>query len=146
MEELREPQAEKELWYKDGLQFECQECGSCCGGAPGYVWVTEDEINRLADRFGMDFMEFQHKFVRRVGTRKSLNELPNCDCVFLDRFHGTCTVYEDRPLQCRTWPFWDSNLETEADWERASRACRGCNRGKLYNLGEIEERKNLREF
>ena len=29
----------------------------------------------------------------------------NHDCIFYDRQRG-CTVYEDRPRQCRTWPFW----------------------------------------
>ena len=37
-----------ELWYKDGLQFTCSQCGDCCTGAPGFVWVNGDEIRALA--------------------------------------------------------------------------------------------------
>jgi len=133
-------------WYEEGLQFECQECGGCCTGAPGYVWVSEDEIERLADRFGISKEDFEAKFVREVGSRKSLIEYINGDCVFYDRFHTNCKIYRDRPIQCRTWPFWASNLKDEAAWENASRGCKGCNRGKLYTMEEIEERKNEREL
>ena len=35
-------------WYQDGLAFECTRCGACCTGAPGYVWVNDEEIARLA--------------------------------------------------------------------------------------------------
>ena len=38
----------KKPWYADGLQFECTQCGDCCTGAPGYVWVNKSEIEALA--------------------------------------------------------------------------------------------------
>ncbi|MBQ6107728.1 MAG: YkgJ family cysteine cluster protein, partial [Thermoguttaceae bacterium] len=115
-------------------------------GAPGYVWLSEDEIDRLADRFGLTKEDFEAKFVREIGSRKSLIEFINGDCVFYDRFHTNCNIYRDRPVQCRTWPFWGSNLKDEAAWENASRGCKGCNRGKLYTVEEIEARKNEREM
>ena len=31
-------------WYAEGLRFKCTECGQCCTGAPGYVWVNEEEV------------------------------------------------------------------------------------------------------
>jgi len=40
--------AKKELWYKPGLRFKCTECGACCTGAPGYVWISEKEIKAVA--------------------------------------------------------------------------------------------------
>ena len=39
-------------WYKDGLQFTCTQCGDCCTGAPGVVWVTDDELREIADYLG----------------------------------------------------------------------------------------------
>ena len=131
-------------WYANGLQFECQECGGCCSGAPGYVWVSDDEIQQLADLFGILFDEFEAKFVREVGNRKSLIEYPNGDCVFFDRFHLNCKIYRDRPVQCRTWPFWNSNLESEEEWDKIARHCRGCGQGELFSLDEIEERRTER--
>ena len=40
----------KSLWYRDGLRFECTQCGKCCTGAPGYVWVDDDEVEALSIR------------------------------------------------------------------------------------------------
>ena len=37
-------------WYADGLHFTCQQCGRCCTGEPGYVWVSRAEL-RLIARF-----------------------------------------------------------------------------------------------
>ena len=27
-----------EPWYRDGLRFQCTQCGNCCTGDPGVVW------------------------------------------------------------------------------------------------------------
>ncbi|MBX6313893.1 MAG: YkgJ family cysteine cluster protein [Isosphaeraceae bacterium] len=124
-------------WYRAGLSFECTRCGACCTGAPGYVWVDEEEIARLAKHLGLTLEEFGRKYLRRVGHRYSLLEKPGGDCIFWDRSAG-CTVYPARPTQCRTWPFWPENLETPAAWERTQRACPGAGRGRLYTLEEIE--------
>jgi Fe-S-cluster containining protein len=124
-------------WYRDGLAFECTRCGNCCTGAPGYVWVTEAEITRLAARLGLPREEFGRRYLRRVGPRLSLIERPNGDCIFWDRQDG-CTVYEDRPEQCRTWPFWPQNLESERAWKNAGRHCPGIDRGAFFSLEQIE--------
>src|ERR1700679_3518547 len=92
-------------WFKDGLRFKCTQCGNCCTGAPGFVWVNQEEIQALAKRFSTSEEAFEKQFVRRVGSRMSLVEYPNGDCVFFDNEARRCTVYEDRPRQCRTWPF-----------------------------------------
>ena len=36
--------SEAQPWYAAGLQFGCTECGNCCAGAPGYVWISTEEI------------------------------------------------------------------------------------------------------
>jgi uncharacterized protein len=125
-------------WYKDGLRFECTECGACCTGAPGFVWVNKSEIEGMAACLDMEVAEFETRYVRQVGIRKSLIERPNYDCVFLHG--GRCDVYPVRPRQCRTWPFWESNLSSPERWNDAAEACPGCNHGKLFTLLEIEGR------
>ncbi len=139
-------ESDSKLWYEAGLRFECQECGSCCTGAPGYVWLSEDEMERIAERLGLTAAEFEQQYVKDVGERKSLIEYLNGDCVFFDTFHRNCRIYSDRPAQCRTWPFWSSNLESESVWENAARGCKGCGQGQLFTLEEILERKNIREL
>ncbi|RIK83123.1 MAG: hypothetical protein DCC67_06285 [Planctomycetota bacterium] len=131
-------QPSPEPWYAGGLRFSCTGCGDCCTGAPGYVWVNQQEIDALAARLGMSVEAFEKRYVRQVGVRRSLVERKNYDCVFLDG-NRRCTVYEDRPRQCRTWPFWDSNLKSPAAWQAACEACPGSGQGKLYTLESISE-------
>jgi Fe-S-cluster containining protein len=124
-------------WFADGLRFECTGCGDCCTGAPGYVWVTRDEIAELARQLGMEQADFEKKFVRKVGARKSLIEYANGDCVFFDGRTRKCSVYEARPQQCRTWPFWQSNVATPEAWQQTCQVCPGSGRGKLHSAERI---------
>lgn len=130
---------ESEPWYRDGLRFACTQCGKCCTGEPGYVWVTADEVAALAAFRGEPVGEFVALYTRRARGGRTLKEKGNGDCVFYDREKG-CTVYPVRPPQCRTWPFWESNVETPADWERTKAVCPGSGRGELIPAEEITRR------
>jgi uncharacterized protein len=130
-------------WYHAGLNFTCSQCGDCCTGAPGHVWVINSEIAALAEALGETVEAFEEKYVRRVGARKSLKERANYDCILLDGQTRRCTVYAARPRQCRTWPFWDSNLKTPADWERTCSVCPGSGQGKLHTIEEIETQRRV---
>ncbi len=133
---------EKRPWYHEGLRFDCTQCGACCCGDPGYVWVDEEEIKAMADSMELPVMQFESKFIRQVGTQKSLREYPDGDCILLAPENRTCLVYEARPIQCRTWPFWDSTIETKKDWKETCEECPGAGTGTLHSLEEIEiERK-----
>ena len=127
-----------EPWYKDGLKFTCSQCGDCCTGAPGYVWVNKAEIEALAITVNLDVEEFEKKYVRRVGIRQSLVEFPNGDCVFFNTETRKCGVYNARPRQCRTWPFWDSNVRTEEAWQQTCEVCPGSGKGQIYPVEAIK--------
>jgi hypothetical protein len=136
--------AQEEKWYRNGLRFECMQCGHCCTGDAGYVWVTCEEIEALAAAVReLDLDQFERTYVRKVGVRRSLKEFADGDCVFFDRETRTCRVYAARPRQCRTWPFWTSNLRSTADWEQTCAACPGSGKGRLYDLHEIESLRNV---
>ncbi len=130
-----------EPWYAEGLAFECTQCGDCCGGEPGHVWVGDDEIEAIADHMDLDVDAFEHQFVRQVGIEKSLKEYPDGDCILLDPETRKCSVYESRPIQCRTWPFWDSNLAKKNDWKETCRVCPGSGQGRVYTFKEIEKQR-----
>ncbi|TWU49106.1 YkgJ family cysteine cluster protein [Rubripirellula reticaptiva] len=125
-------------WYEDGLQFECTQCGDCCSGAPGYVWVNDEEIQAMADEMDLAVDVFSHRFVRQVGAAQSLVEYPDGDCILLDPDTRKCSVYASRPVQCRTWPFWDSTLKRPKDWKETCEVCPGAGKGKLYTFDQIE--------
>ena len=113
-------------------------------GAPGYVWVNKEEIRGLAEQVGEENLErFEKMYVRQVGIRKSLKEYSNGDCVFFDNQTRKCKVYSARPRQCRTWPFWDSNVRDEQAWRETCQACPGSGKGKLYQLAEIEQQRQV---
>ncbi len=128
-------------WYSDGLRFQCAGCGGCCTGDPGYVWVDKQEIARLANALGMTAAEFKKEYVRTEHRKTSLRELAGGDCVFFDRKTMGCKVYDARPIQCRTWPFWQSNLRTPFAWRSTCESCPGSGRGPLLSLEEIELRR-----
>ena len=130
-------------WYKEGLQFSCTACGDCCTGAAGYVWVNKKEIAAIAALVGVEVAEFEEKYVRQVGVRKSLVEYPNGDCVFFDNRTRKCKVYAARPRQCRTWPFWDSNLRSRETWSETCRVCPGSGQGQLYQLEEVRQQASV---
>lgn len=128
-----------DLWYKDGLRFECLQCGSCCTGFSGTVCVSDEEIAVLAHRFDLLEAEFRKDYTRMVGGGAiSLVEKKNKDCIFFEKDHG-CTVYEDRPRQCRTWPFWRYNVYSPGHWKREAKRCPGMNSGQLYTADLIKE-------
>ena len=132
----------EQLWYRDGLRFRCTRCGHCCTGAPGYVWVTEEDLERIAAFRGEPAEVVARLYARPVGKRRSLREKANGDCVFYDRTAG-CTVYPVRPPQCRSWPFWESNVATPEDWERTCADCPGAGQGDLISAEEITRNLNL---
>ena len=126
-------------WYKNGLRFRCTQCGDCCTGASGFVWVNKEEIANLAAKLEMDIGKFEEQYIRLVGIRKSLVELSNGDCIFFDNGTRKCQVYEVRPRQCRTWPFWESNVRTQEAWEETCQVCPGSGHGRLHRLDAINQ-------
>jgi len=67
------------------------------------------------------------------GSKLSLKEKANNDCIF---WQDGCTVYQSRPLQCRTFPFWESTLCSREAWEYLS--CPGIAGGELHSSEYIE--------
>lgn len=138
MEENRE----NKPWYKEGLRFKCRQCGRCCTGKGGYVWVTDAEIAALAKAVKMSPAQFEEEYVRlEFRNNKTLIESPDDHCILWNPETKGCRCYEDRPLQCRSWPFWSTNCFTPDHWEKAVKRCPGCNdpEGKLYTEEEIIE-------
>ncbi len=133
----------KKPWFHQGLKFRCVGCGDCCIGAPGYVWVNKAEIEAIADVLQIDVETFEMRYVRQVGIRKSLVEFPNGDCVFFDNDRRRCDVYDVRPRQCRTWPFWESNIRTLQAWEEMCECCAGAGRGPLVTPKEIASKSGV---
>jgi Fe-S-cluster containining protein len=133
-------------WYSDGLRFACTMCGNCCTGPEGVVWFTAEEGRRIAGLLGVDEKAFYRDYARKLDEGWSLNERRTefgLDCVFLDRQSvpgkAVCGIYDARPTQCRTWPFWPDNLRTRRTWDQVKRRtpCPGMDSGKLVPIEQI---------
>lgn len=126
----------KPAFWEQGLRFECQGSGRCCRsrGPYGYVYVTLADRRRLAAHLGLSTSAFTRRCCERDGEDVYLKH-PELDCGFME---GTgCSVYEARPLQCRTWPFWPENLERRV-WKREiAPYCPGVGQGRLHTAEEI---------
>ncbi|HSW46322.1 MAG TPA: YkgJ family cysteine cluster protein [Phycisphaerae bacterium] len=136
-------------WYSGGLRFKCTGCGNCCTGAPGYVWVSREEIRRIANFLERDDQWLPPEILRRVSFKYSLTERSNGDCVFLMPLSNGkrgCRIYPVRPLQCRTWPFWTVNLKSPNTWAQTSESCPGMNNGRQFTFEEIEERRQRKDW
>ena len=126
-------------WYADGLRFSCTRCGQCCGGGPGTIRVSDEEISDLAAHLHETDASFRKKHTWKIrGGDISLKEKPNHDCVFYDRTEG-CAVYSMRPRQCRTWPFWSSVVHSRDTWRETSSCCPGMGIGAQHDAETIAD-------
>lgn len=136
-------------WYADGLRFACTQCGNCCTGPPGAVWFNKAEGKAMAAARNLDEKTFYATYAHKLDGKWSLVENQTehgFDCIFLDRTthpgRAVCSIYNARPLQCRTWPFWPENLQTQRHWETVRRRtpCPGMNQASTTaNLVPIEQ-------
>ena len=129
-----------EPWYKEGLKFECTGCGKCCKGKPGYVWLSVGEMEKIAHFLKISLSQFTSTYVRSVHGGHSLIETQDeFACIFLKE--DKCSIYEARPTQCRTFPFWGKHLATESSWNQLKKECEGIHESaSLVTLDEIRRR------
>ncbi len=105
----------------------CASCGgACCIGESGYIWVNYPEIEAIADFLNLTIEEFAKNYLIRAKNRYSLkefkhNELGYC-CIFFDTDKKMCKIYEARPKQCRTFPFWE---QFKTDTKELIKECPG---------------------
>jgi uncharacterized protein len=134
-------------WYKDGLSFSCTGCGKCCTmdgdvwlspeEQPRIAEYLGETVETFREKYTRDrpirnwvCLKYQKDILTTITTATTtsspLNEnntknpqpLPNNQhgCIFLSDM-GQCRIYEHRPIQCRTYPFWPSLLEDRESWE-----------------------------
>lgn len=134
-------------WYKDGLNFKCQGCGKCCYGFSGYVWLSSVDIKRIAKHLNLPIHNFLDKYARNIYGLYSLKELkaPSYECIFFR--DKKCEIYEVRPFQCRSYPFWPHMVDTPETWENNIKSCcPGSNATETLHHSKEEIEKLLLEY
>ena len=135
-------------FYSKGLNFTCQRCSSCCGKAPGFVYLSKRDLTELKNYFHLSTENFVKTYCRWANyyggsTVLALIEKKNYDCIL---WKEGCTAYPARPIQCETYPFWTWMTDSKESWEECAKACPGMNRGQHWESEHIEsERKRYSE-
>ena len=132
---------------QDDYKFECQECAECCSGGHGFIFLSDNDISRIIKRLNLDFKSFLNQYCITVdcGSYKTIslkekkkikNGIKIYDCIFLhDR---RCIIYEDRPEQCKTYPFWPGIVFNADSWKSEASCCPGINKGKSISREQVE--------
>jgi len=125
------------------LKFECQGSGKCCvhNGENGFVFLTDADAKRLELFTHMNRTEFSKtsvfnftRFRFWTGTARHLTNSEK-QCRFLKR--GKCSVYEARPQQCRTWPFYPEHMNPKK-WATVAKFCPGIGKGPERDPAEVQ--------
>ena len=106
----------KEYLEKKGYDYKfrrdaCASCGgNCCTGSSGYIWLSSEEQKAISDFLEMHIDDFRDNYLKQVNVKRSLKELKISGiyyCVFFNIEKKYCSIYDVRPEQCRTFPFWE---------------------------------------
>jgi len=88
----------KLLPWSNFLRWECQRCGFCCEVLQ--IKLLKEEEKKLREKYG--------DVVTYIDGEPFLKRKSDGTCIFLERKDNVavCTIYEDRPLACRIYPFY----------------------------------------
>jgi Fe-S-cluster containining protein len=98
------------------------------------VYLTLEDRRRLARALGIPTRRFTREYCAKTDGLHHLRDT-GPDCLFL--MEKRCSVYEARPTQCRTWPFWPENMSARA-WTAIAAFCPGVGTGQVVSLEAIE--------
>lgn len=103
-------------------KFGCTQCGRCCALGDRVVLVSAQEVAALEHHTALP----PSAFVQLSSDGEPSLQSRGGACVFVA--DKKCSVYDARPTQCRTYPFWGETT-TPLGWLRESARCEGIGQG-----------------
>lgn len=99
--------------------YHCQRCGHCCKW-PGFVRLTQDDIERAAAYLGEDVAQMVAAYTDLHPSRTHLMFKNKSDgvCIMYDELEGSCRIHPVKPIQCVGFP----NTWNFEGWERICEA------------------------
>jgi len=134
------PAEPKKEWWSEGLRFQCQGSGKCCTshGEYGFVFLTKEDRQRMAKHLDLTLSAFTRKYCEKTNGFFHLKEDgKNPDCHFLKE--KRCSIYEARPIQCRTWPFWPDVMNAKTWKKEVVTFCPGVGKGPVIPADKIQQ-------
>jgi Fe-S-cluster containining protein len=114
------------------MRFQCQPgCIRCCE-QKGFVYVTREDIARLAAHLGITGAEFRRRYLCGAAPLLRFRKQRHKQCPFL--LADGCSVHAAKPLQCSSFPYWPELLADAGERREAAGYCPGMNKGPLVNL------------
>jgi Fe-S-cluster containining protein len=104
----------------------------------GEVYLTEQDLERIAAHLQLTHADFEEKYVHRTKRTLRLRKPPQGQCLF--HRDNRCSIHVVKPVQCRVFPYWPEIIESGDTWTEAGRTCPGINKGPLV---QIEAAKHL---
>jgi len=99
--------------YPLDIHFGCSKCGLCCGNTANkvrHVLLLKSDAERIAKKTNQVVDMFAAQTPGKLPYLYELRKSPEGKCVFL--YNNQCTIYDDRPLICRFYPF---ELSTDSE-------------------------------
>jgi len=127
------------------LRFHCTGCGKCCTGDPArhYVEVSRAEQKRIYTRLGLAPALFRRRYLETAADdSEGIRLLENGRCPFLND-REQCDIYDIRPNQCMTYPFWPELVADPSQWTLEKQRCEGIDQGPVISIEEIRSRLAL---
>lgn len=98
----------------------------------------------MADHLQLPLREFTKKYCDKTQGFYHLKEdSERAECLFLRG--KKCGIYEARPVQCRTWPFWPEVMNAKTWNKEVKSFCPGVGQGRLHSAEEIEKNLNAQK-
>ncbi len=117
------------------FRFKCTHCGTCCTDTKTLVTLSYYDILRIAQFFDLDLKgckdilgfyllkkDFPLERIKQLVLPPArleeglavmgLLKKPDGTCIYYDRGSKRCTIYDIRPMVCRTFPFTFSYKKT----------------------------------
>ncbi len=147
------------------IGFQCIRCGACCSAVEkdsNLVMVTPAEIRQIMDLSGFPWQEIAEPYPEKIEDEEGNSftigwciRRNNENCRFLD--DGACSIYQNRPWICRTYPFILSGervqtfpcpgLGSEISWQDAMAIAKNLlDRKKAECADEENVRTVLKEY
>lgn len=116
-------------WFEKSASFACSACGKCCKSSDNRVFINPREREAIAAVVGITTEAFDLNYTKDIihsdGTKLTTLKMhpDKKQCIFL--VGNKCSVYEARPVQCRTYPYWPQNMIGKAEWNAEANSCEG---------------------
>ena len=126
-------------YRRETLRFQCTACGACCRGDDNHhVFLSREEAEKICHGLGVSWAWFRRRYLAVLEDgERVLNSREDGRCVFLDG-QGKCRIYDMRPAQCASYPFWPEVVMTAKGWRQEALRCEGIGLGPRVSARMIE--------